>query len=385
MSALLPTYAPFPFTISHGKADRIFADDGRMFWDFYGGHCVASTGHSHTQVVDAISTQAEKLLFYSTAGAMPIREQAAQALIKFAQQHAMPSAGDVSQVFFCNSGAEANENAIKIAHKLTGRRTIVSFSGGWHGRSLACLAATDDAKITEPYAQWLPAYKRLPFNDLSALAAADFSDVCAVIIEPIQSLAGICVADAAFLQALREKTQDAGCLLIFDEIQTGIGRLGLAFAANYFGIYPDLITCAKGLASGVPIGAVLMRASIASSLKQGDLGSTFGGGPLACAAVLATLSVIESEAMMANARALHQQLIDRLKPLGVSVRGVGLLLGLEHPRAEALRAHLLANQILVGGSSNAQVIRLMPPLNLSQAAVDALVGAVASFNQIPLQ
>ena len=381
MSALLPTYAPFPFIISHGEADRIFADDGRVFWDFYGGHCVASTGHSHTQVVDAISAQAAKLLFYSTAGAMPIRERAADALIKFAQQHAIPSALDVQQVFFCNSGAEANENAIKIAHKLTGRSTIVSFSGGWHGRSLVCLAATDDAKITEPYASWLPAHRRLPFNDLAALAAADFSDVCAVIIEPIQSLAGICVADAEFLQALRAKTDEAGCMLIFDEIQTGIGRLGLAFAANYFGIYPDLITCAKGLASGVPIGAVLMRASIARALKQGDLGSTFGGGPLACAAVLATLSVIESEALMYNARAMHLQLSDRLTPLGIRMRGAGLLLGLEHPRAEALRAHLFAEHILVGGSSNAQVLRLMPPLNLSQAAVDALIAAIKKFLQ----
>ena len=381
MSALLPTYAPFPFIISHGEADRIFAEDGRVFWDFYGGHCVASTGHSHTHVVDAIAEQAAKLLFYSTAGALPIRERAADALIGFAQQHAIPSAGDVSQVFFCNSGAEANENALKIAHKLTHRSTIVSFSGGWHGRSLACLAATEDANITEPYTAWLPAHKRLPFNDLAALAAADFSDVCAVIIEPIQSLAGICVAQAAFLKALREKTETAGCLLIFDEIQTGIGRLGLAFAANYFGVYPDLITCAKGLASGVPIGAVLMRASIAGALKQGDLGSTFGGGPLACAAALATLTVIESEALMHNVRAMHQQIKDRLTPLGVTVRGVGLLLGLEHPHAEALRAHLFAKHILVGGSSNAQVLRLMPPLNLSQAAVDALVEAIKSFPQ----
>ena len=373
MTSLLPTYTPFPFTLSHGVRDQVFATDGRAFWDFYGGHCVASTGHSHPQVVAAIHAQAQSLLFYSTAGELPLRETAAAKLIEFA------AGASMRRVFFCNSGAEANENALKLAHKITGRPVIMTLKGGWHGRSLACLAATDDAKITQPYAAWLPPSRALALNDMAALAAADLSDVCAVIVEPIQSLSGICSASKAYLQALRAKTAAAGSLLIFDEIQTGIGRLGAPFAANLFDVQPDVITSAKGLASGVPIGAVLMQQAIAEKIVPGDMGSTFGGGPLACAALLATLAVIQQEALIANARTTGEAICDGLQALGIQTRGTGLLLGLEHEQAAALKKHLFDDAILVGGSNDAKVLRLMPPLNLSQNAISAFIQSVQSF------
>ena len=377
MTSLLPTYTPFPFTLSHGVRDQVFATDGRMFWDFYGGHCVASTGHSHPKVVEAIHAQAQSLLFYSTAGELPLREKAAAALIEFGLGSGMQS------VFFCNSGAEANENALKLAHKITARPVIMTLNHGWHGRSLACLAATDDAKITQPYAAWLPPARAIALNDLDALAAADFSDVCAVIVEPIQSLSGICSASKVYLQALRAKTLLAGSLLILDEIQTGVGRLGAPFAANLLDVQPDIITSAKGLASGVPIGAVLMREAIAAKIVPGDMGSTFGGGPLACAALLATLAVIEGEGLLANARAAGEAICARLQALGIKTRGTGLLLGLEHEHAAALKKHLFDDGILVGGSNNPNVLRLMPPLNLSSGAISAFIESVQRFQSRP--
>ena len=373
MTSLLPTYTPFPFTLSHGVRDQVFATDGRAFWDFYGGHCVASTGHSHPQVVAAVYAQAQSLLFYSTAGELPLRETAAAALMAFAAGSGM------QRVFFCNSGAEANENALKLAHKMTGRPVIMTLKGGWHGRSLACLAATDDAKITQPYTAWLPPSRAIVLNDMAALAAADFSDVCAVIVEPIQSLSGICSASKAYLQALRAKTTAAGTLLIFDEIQTGVGRLGMPFAANLLDVQPDLITSAKGLGSGVPIGAVLMTSEIAAKIAPGDMGSTFGGGPLACAALIATLSVIAQEKLMANASAAGTAICAGLAALGINTRGTGLLLGLVHEHAAALKKHLFDDGILVGGSNDAQVLRLMPPLNLTQSAISAFIESCRAF------
>lgn len=372
MNALLPTYIPFPFELSHGSGETIYSTDGTQYTDFYGGHCVVSTGHSHPHVVAAIAKQAGSLIFYSAAGFLKIRERAANDLVQFAN---WPEA----QVFFCNSGAEANENALKLAHKISGKGILASCDGGWHGRSLACLAVTDDIKITEPYRSWLPSNRRLKFNDLADLAAADLSDVAAVIIEPIQSLNGIRVADFAYLKALRAKTTESGTLLIFDEIQTGVGRLGTPFAANFFDVQPDIITSAKGLASGVPIGALIISADCASAIKPGDLGSTFGGGPIACAALCATLEVITQEKLMQNAALIEQTLRTGLQGSGVAVLGHGALLGLQHERAADLRAFLLQNHILSGASAKPDVLRLMPPLMCSQAAIAKLLNCIWTF------
>ncbi|MFN7958232.1 MAG: aminotransferase class III-fold pyridoxal phosphate-dependent enzyme [Holophagaceae bacterium] len=369
--ALLPTYAPYPFPLMKGEGDRVFDASGQAWWDFYGGHCVCATGHSHPAVVKAIADQAATLLFYSAAAALPVRDQAAARITAFA---------GMDSVFFCNSGAEANENALKVALLLTGRKTLAAFEGGWHGRTTLALSVTDDPKITEPFADSLTSCLRLPFGDPAALAAADFSEIAGVILEPVQSMAGIKTASREWFQALRAKCDASGTLLIFDEIQTGMGRLGRPFAAQFYGVRPDLLTSAKGLASGVPMGALLMTGAVAAKLKGGDLGSTFGGGPLACAALLATVEVIESEGLMGQASAAAARLRKELNGTVVKgVQGEGLLLGLRTPHAAALKKHLLAQHILLGGSGDPQVLRLMPPLNASDAALDALIAAIKSF------
>jgi acetylornithine/N-succinyldiaminopimelate aminotransferase len=369
--ALLPTYAPYPFLLLRGEGDQVFDDQDRAWWDFYGGHCVCATGHSHPKVVKAVADQAGSLLFYSAAAALPVRDQAAEKLTAFA---------GMDSVFFCNSGAEANENALKMALLLTGRKKLGCFMGGWHGRTLLALSVTDDPKITQPFEDQLVPTQRLPFGDLEALEAADFSELAGVILEPIQSMAGIKTASKTWFEALRAKCDAAGTLLIFDEIQTGMGRLGTPFAAQFYGVRPDMITSAKGLASGVPMGALLLTAAVASELKGGDLGSTFGGGPLACAALLATVDVITSEGLMANATAALATLRKGLAGSVVTeVLGEGLLLGLRSAHAAALKKHLLTQHILVGGSGDPTVLRLMPPLNVSPEALEALVAAVHAF------
>ncbi len=371
-AALLPTYPPYPFPLVRGKGDCVFDAEGRRYFDFYGGHCVCSTGHAHPKIADAISAQAHELLFYSTAAEVPVRNQAAEALVRFA---------GMASVFFCNSGSEANENALKVAVKITGRHRFAAFAGGWHGRGTLPLSLTDDPKISAPYAPLLAPCTQLPWNDEAALDAFDFATVAAVLLEPIQSMSGIRPATTSFLEKLRRLTSAAGTLLIFDEIQTGVGRLGFPYAATKHGVLPDMITSAKGLASGVPIGALLMTEAIAAQLKQGDLGSTFGGSPLACAALLATLEVIEQEQLMERALTCERKLRQMLDGSCVqAVRGSGLLLGLEVPgAAKELKAHLQENCILVGGSSDPEVLRLMPPLNLSDDAMAALAAEVHRF------
>jgi acetylornithine/succinyldiaminopimelate/putrescine aminotransferase len=318
-----------------------------------------------------VAAQAASLLFYSAAATLPVRDEAATRITAFA---------GMASVFFCNSGAEANENALKVALLLTGRKKLAAFEGGWHGRTLLALSVTDDPKITEPFADQLVPCLRLPFGDLAALAATDFSDIAGVILEPIQSMAGIKTASREWFQALRAKCDASGTLLIFDEIQTGMGRLGTPFAAQFYCVRPDIITSAKGLASGVPMGALLMTAAVASKLKGGDLGSTFGGGPLACAALLATVDVIETEGLMANAEATAARLRRELAGSVVTaVLGEGLLLGLRSAHAAALKRYLMARNILVGGSGDPTVLRLMPPLNVSGEALQALVTAIHAF------
>lgn len=256
----------------------------------------------------------------------------------------------------------------------------MAFQGAFHGRTLLALSVTDSPKLHKGYESLLAPVTFLPFADATALAAADFSDAAAVIVEPIQSMAGVRTADAAWFAALRAKCRQSGTLLIFDEVQTGIGRLGAPFAANLYSVTPDLTTCAKGMASGVPMGGVLMHADVAAQLKPGDLGSTFGGGPLACAALLATLKVIQDERLMQHATECARRIRALVSGVVREVRGEGLLLGLDcGPQAKALKAHLLKEHILVGGSDDPRVLRLMPPLNVSAGAVDTLLQTLAAF------
>ena len=368
---LLPTYAPYPFPLLRGAGERVFDDEGQSYLDFYGGHCVASTGHSHPAVAAAIARQAGELIFYSAAARLPVRDAAAAALVSFAPK-------PLASAFFCNSGAEANESALKLAVQLTGRRRFAAFAGAFHGRSLLALAVSDAPELKRGLEPLLPPVDVLPFGDLVALADADLSGTAAVIVEPIQSMAGVRTASGAWFAALRDKCDESGTLLIFDEVQTGVGRLGRPFAADLYGIVPDMLTLAKGVASGVPMGALLMSASIASSLKPGDLGSTFGGGPLASAALVATLEVIAREKLMENAAAQSARIKSSLAGSFIAeVRGEGLLLGLNAGKQAApLKKHLQERRILVGSSSDPGVLRLMPPLNISSQAVDALLEAI---------
>lgn len=369
--ALLPTYAPFPFTLARGEGDRVFDDQGGEWLDFYGGHCVSGTGHGHPAVTEAITAQARSLLFYSAAGDLPIRTKAAEALCAFAE---------MDSTFFCNSGAEANEHALKVAVQLTGRKKLLAFDGAFHGRTLLALSATDEPGLHAQLSGLLAPVTRLPFGDAAVLDAADLSDIAAVIVEPIQSMAGVRSAETAWFHALRAKCAASGALLIFDEVQTGMGRLGEPFAAQALGVKPDLITAAKALASGVPMGALLMTADIARALKPGDLGSTFGGGPLACAALLATLRVLADERLMERAAEAEALLRSQLSGTAVqAVRGKGLLLGLETADASALKAHLFQRRVLAGGSKDPRVVRLMPPLMVTDASLAALVEAIHAY------
>jgi len=374
--ALLPTYPPYPFVVARGAGDRLWDEAGNEYLDLYGGHCVCATGHAHPRVVEAISAQAATLPFYSMAARVGVRERAAEAICDFS---------GMDSVFFCNSGSEANESALKVAVQLTGRHAFVAFEGGWHGRTLLALSATDDPKLRIGYEPLLAPCTQLPFDDLAALERHDWSGVAAAIVEPIQSMAGCHTARPAWFAKLRELTARHGVLLIFDEIQTGIGRLGTPFAAHKYGIRPDLITSAKGIASGVPMGALLMTAAVATQLKPGALGSTFGGSPLAAAALLATLAVVRDDGLMANALRAEAQLRRGLEGSAVTgVRGAGLLLGLEcgspdGKEAKALKEHLMARRILVGASHDPTVLRLMPPLTLGEASIDQFLDAVRAF------
>ena len=374
-SALLQMCGTYPFPLVRGRGDRVWDDAGNEYIDLYGGHCVCSTGHSHPEVVDAIRRQAESLLFYSTAARVPVRDEAARALVEFAPD-------GLDQVFFSNSGAEANENALKAAVLATGRTRFVCFEGAFHGRTALALAVTDGEKMRAPFASFLASTTRLPFDDQAALDRAPWGEVAAVITEPVQSIAGVRMASREWLRALRRRTEASGGLLVFDEVQTGVGRLGTPFAADYFGVLPDIVTMAKGIASGVPLGATLMSDRVAAALSPGDLGSTFGGCPTACAALGATLAVVRREDLVARARRLgSRNAAEAVGGVVAGVRGAGLLLGLHVPgHAGALKAHLLAQRILVGGAGDPDVLRLMPPLTLTDESVTALVTALRAYD-----
>ncbi len=374
-SALLPVYAQFPVRPVSGRGSWLIDADGNEWLDAYGGHAVSSTGHSHPAVVRAIAEQAEKLLFYSTAVPHPNRELLAERLAGLCP-------APLGKVFFCNSGAEANENALHLARKVTGRKAIVSLEGGWHGRTVACLAVTDGAKYEEGALRaGMPLSRKIPFNQLVGLERAINPTVAAVILEPVQGMSGARACDTAFLRRVRELCTEHGVLLIFDEVQCGVGRCGAFTAAEAFGVVPDILTMAKGLGSGLPIGAVVTTDAVSATIRTGDLGSTFGGGPVPCAAALATLDVIEDEGLIANAREIGEYLRAEARRLcGQAITGVegrGLLIGLRlnRPAADVQKA-LFAKRILTGTASDPAILRLIPPLGFARAEADLLLTAL---------
>ncbi len=367
--ALLPVYAQMPVRPVSGRGAWLLDEEGAEWLDAYGGHAVAATGHSHPRVVAAIVEQASRLFFYSTAVPHPLRE-------RLAEQLATRCPGELSRVFFCNSGAEANENALHLARRATGRTAVASVTGGWHGRTVATLACCD-GRSYEAGAEraGMALSLRVAFNEVRSLEATLDDTVAALIVEPVQGMAGARDCDVGFLQAARRLCTERGIALIFDEVQCGVGRTGAFTAAERVGVVPDALTLAKGLGSGYPIGAVIAGPMLSASIGVGDLGSTFGGGPVACAAALATLAVLDDEDLPGNAARVGAHIADGAAALGArKVWGRGLLLGLDFGRpAREVQQALFRRRILTGTSSDPNVLRLMPPLTLSLHEADLLL------------
>lgn len=361
------TYKKFPFVVERGEDVWIYTSGGDRYLDLYGGHAVVGTGHSHPKVVAAISEQARRMIFYSNLVYSDVRARAARKLIEAAGQ-------PYSKAFFVNSGTEANENAMKIARRLTGRTRIISFEGGFHGRTPGSLSATGIEKYRQNAEPLLDGHAHAPFGDAAAVERLMGSETAAVILEPIQSMGGVRMASVDFYCALRELCDKRGAMLIYDEVQTGVGRTGEFLFAGRDGVFPDLVTLAKAIASGVPMGAVLMTEQIASKIKAGDLGTTFGGGMLASAALEATLEVIEEEDLLENVRKNSEYLKRRLKelPMVEEVRGLGYLLGIKFKSGDAkpYQQRLLERKIITGLADDPSVLRLLPPLTLRRPEID---------------
>lgn len=365
----VPTYRKYPVALVRGEGCYVWDVEGRRYLDFYGGHCVTLIGHCPPRVVQAIQEQAARLLFYSNIVYSPVRAQAAALLAAMAPE-------GLRHVFFCNSGTEANETALKLARAWTGKPGLIALERGFHGRTLGSLAATEPIGYRKPYLSILPPTHFIPMGDLEALERLlhQHDDIAAVILEPIQSMAGVYEAPIAYYQNLRALCDRHGVVLIFDEVQTGVGRTGSFSIAEQYGIRPDLITLAKSLGSGVPVGAVLVSEAIAATIKPGDQGTTFGGGMLAMAAVIATLETIRDEALMTRAPKIFECIRQNLADHVVDVRGRGCLIGIELNRPAApVLTQLRQHGVLAGSASHPYVIRLMPPLNTPDDALDVFL------------
>lgn len=371
----MPVFKRLDFRPVRGRGCRLWDAEGREFLDLYGGHAVAQTGHAHPRVVAAIEKEAGGLLFYSNALPLDARDRL------FTRLASMAPAG-LDRVFLVNSGAEANDQALALARRATGRSGVVVCEGGFHGRSLATLAASGIAKYRalagsceagRELAAWTSV---VPFDDAEALEKALDDQVAAFLVEPVQGLGGARAASAGFLAAAREICSERGIALLFDEVQCGVGRTGAFCAAQGYGVVPDALTLAKGLASGLPIGALLASARLSEGIFVGDMGSTFGGGPIPCAAAVATLDILEDEGLPARALTLAQRLRTALQGVeGVrGVRGRGLLLGIELDRpASEVQGALFDERVLTGSSIDPHVLRLLPPLVLEERELDHFV------------
>jgi acetylornithine aminotransferase/acetylornithine/N-succinyldiaminopimelate aminotransferase len=371
----LATYKKMPIVAERGEGVWIYTTEGDRYLDLYGGHAVAGTGHCHPHVVQAIRAQAEQLLFYSNLVYSSARARAAEKLVSIAP-------ASLAKAFFCNSGTEANENAMRMARMATGREQIVTFSGGFHGRTADAISATFLGKYRELGKPNVPGHLQAEFGDIGSARMIADETVAAIMLEPIQSMAGVRMADQRFYRELRELCDERGIMLIYDEVQTGVGRTGdwfFAGSAAGDGVVPDVITLAKALGSGIPVGACLVGEQIAARIKENDLGTTFGGGMVAMAAVNATLEAIEMDRMLENVKTIEAYLRERLRKVDrvVAVHGRGFLLGIEFAeKAAPVHQKLLERKIITGTSSDPKVLRLLPPLCLQKAEVDLFVSAL---------
>lgn len=365
---LYPVYPLFDINIVKGEGCHVWDSEGQEYLDLYGGHAVISIGHCHPHYVEKLTQQLNTLGFYSNSVVNRLQEQLAERLGKACGY-------DNYQLFLVNSGAEANENALKLASFHTGRKRILAASKAFHGRTSLAVEATDNPKIVAPV-NANGHVKFLPLNDLEAFQSElAKGDVAAVIVECIQGVGGIRLATSEFMQGLRKACSENGTVLICDEIQCGYGRSGKFFAHQHIGVRPDIITCAKGIGNGFPMGAVLISPQFKAVF--GQLGTTFGGNHLACAAALAVLDVIEEEHLVENAASVGSYLLAQLKTLAaetpsiVDVRGEGLMIGIEFSDSiKTLRTRLVKEQHVFTGAASTNILRLLPPLSLTKAEAD---------------
>lgn len=368
---LFDVYPLYNVTPVSAKGIVVTDEKGQEYLDFYGGHAVISIGHSHPLYVQRLKEQLDKIGFYSNAVQNPVQEALANKLGKL-------SGCEDYNLFLCNSGAEANENALKLASFQTGKSRVIAFKHGFHGRTSAAVAATDNEKINAPINKQQKV-TILPFEDLAAFKnEISKGDVCCVIIETIQGVGGLDQPSQEFYQNIASLSKENGALLIADEVQCGYGRSGKFFAFQHYGIKPDIITVAKGMGNGFPIGGVLIHESIKAS--YGMLGTTFGGNHLACAAGLAVLEVIEKENLIENAAHLFEYFKEKAAaiPQVKRVKGMGLMLGLEFDFEVAeLRKKLIHNQhMFTGGASDKHVLRVLPALNITKENLDQFFDAL---------
>ena len=370
----LRTYAKLPISIIRGKGCYVYDEQGEKYLDLYSGHAVTSTGHCHPRVVKAIRQQAAQLIFYSNVAYNNTRARSVKKLLEIA--------GDpYHQVFLTNSGSESNENAIKLARAFTGRTEILSLEGSFHGRTYGSLSSTGISKYRNYLNTPVPQHRILP---MSKLAQEISEKTAAVLIEPIQSMGGMVEITPETLHQIYESCKRSEALLIYDEVQSGVARTGTFLYAGREEIYPDLVSLAKGIASGFPCGALLVTEKLAKRVHTGDLGATFGGGPLACAAMEATLDVISQENLAQNALKLGSYLRKNLMSFEKveTVLGRGLLLGIklrDGKQAKDLHRALFLKHILSGTSMDPQVLRLMPPLILTTKEADIFLEVVGEF------
>ena len=370
---LFNVYPLFDIEISKGIGCSIYDNHGIEYLDLYGGHAVISIGHSHPYYVQKLTQQLEKMVFYSNSVVNPLQKELAEKLGKI-------SGYEDYSLFLVNSGAEANENALKLASFHTGRRKVIAFNKSFHGRTSAAVRVTDNPKIVAPINEGFEV--EFPaLNDIKAVRKSlKKKDVCAVIIEGIQGVGGIRVPDPDFLRELSAECQATGTMLILDEVQSGYGRSGKFFAHQYAGIRPDLITIAKGMGNGFPIGGVLISPVFEAS--YGMLGTTFGGNHLACTAAIAVLDIIKVEHLLENANKIGLYLMEELNkiPLIKEVRGLGLMIGIEFDQpAKEIRSRLLFEKKIFTGASGTNIIRLLPPLCLSKSDADSFL---ANFKEV---
>lgn len=369
----LPVYGQLPFVPERAAGCDIITTEGRRILDLYGGHAVAALGYGHPELVKAISEQSKTLIFQSNAVALDIRATAAEKLLSIAPDN-------LRRVFFVNSGAEANENALRMACTVTGRGKVLAITQGFHGRTAAAAAVTWNSESWYGFPNKPFDVDFIPRDDCDAATAMITDDIAAVIVEPVQGVAGACDLSADFLSALRAACSQHGALLIADEVQSGIGRCGHYFAIQAHSIQPDIITSAKALGGGIPCGAILCTDKISAKFGPGDLGTTFGGGPVAAAAIVAVIDTIEKENLLANVRAREIQ-IRELCVVGPvqKIQGMGLLLGLVCDRpAREVRDALLEHDILTGTSADPNVLRILAPLILEARHVEHLAHALAA-------